>query len=59
MRAFSNLRAGRACLVAFAWFFGEVVLKFVFFIEEVISIGRAVFFDGDIRPNVGKFCVYL
>lgn len=34
-------------------------LEFIAFAEEVIGIGRAVFFHRDVGPDVGKFRIHL
>ena len=44
-------------LVAFSRRFGEMSLKFSFFVEEIICVRRCIFFNRYIWPDIGKFGV--
>src|SRR4029077_12118084 len=52
-------RTEKRPILAFARLFAEILFKLVFFVLEIISVGRRLALAGDVRPIAGQAAVEL
>ena len=52
-------KEAKRLLIAFTWFFGEILLELACFTIMFFCVSRTVALLRNVRPDVGKLCVYL